>query len=448
MRTESLATREMSGDHLDSGLRTSEPMTRTEHRLLMQQSSSAHVPIEFGGCEIVDTRAVVQKAADFVGAAAHRAVDGNCWKKWVDDEQEKFVGIGEGLNAAKEETKQMAATAVQALGDGRVWNAVMHTPDYLRAAVSGSVQVVDAMARDPHAVDNFVGSIAVSIAKASDSYTHLLPREQGKVIGQVMFALVNPEGSTEGAAVAMQAADRIATHVDAGVVSGIQKSMQAIEEMQQTAPELAGYAKQMLRDYARHMNLGPQELEYAGVPSSYFDAAPQSAGHSDLFAMAKAEMPENWKCPDEIYRGDNSPYSAINQAGERKSHIRMNGDLHPANPKGEYKGKEVTIEDHLDGRYNRAKKANSPFTSFSADGDVAYFGDTRIRLDLKGLRAAIECGEVQGVKILELPDIIKFIDDSTEFSKVAKAKHRAFAIKHNEVAVRGIIPKRFITVEE
>lgn len=449
MHSESLLGRNDSGDRLGSGLRTSESMTRTEHRFVMLQQANLSVPKEFGSCEIVDDRSLGEKVGAFVGAAARRATDRSGWKKYLDDEADKFVGVAEGLNCAKEETKILAGAAVRSVFDGTAWNAVMHTPAYLRAAANGGMQVITAMSQDAHAVDKFAASVAVSVFKASDSYTNLTAHDKGKVIGQVMFAMINPEGSTEGAEVALKAADRVATAVDDAVVAGIQKSMKAIEDMQQSAPELAAHGRQMLREYTRKLALTHPELEYAGVPRGYFDDIAFNPGpeRGEFYAMAKKDnLVENWTSPDEIYRGDDNAYSAINQRGDRKSHIRMDGNLYPANPEGMYKGEEVTVEHHVDGRWNRKRKASSAYTSFSADGDVAYFGKTRITLDLKGLREAIKAGEVKGLEIVELPEIIKEIEQSSRFSKQIMAKHRANAIKHKEVLIKGIIPQRFLSI--
>lgn len=150
---------------------------------------------------------------------------------------------------------------------------------------------------------------------------------------------------------------------------------------------------------------------------------------------------------DEIFRGDKAPYSSINQKGRRKAFVNMEGDLCPADPKGMYRGKEVTVGHHVDGDWNTAIKGHSPYISFSADDGVAKWGDKTIKLNYKELRRAIAAGEVKDVEILELPQILKGIDECP-LSEVAKVKLRHRAIKHNEILIKGKVPQRFFTVSE
>lgn len=150
----------------------------------------------------------------------------------------------------------------------------------------------------------------------------------------------------------------------------------------------------------------------------------------------------------DAFRRDADPYSQFHPKGWRKSHLDKNGDLVPANPEGMYKGQEVTISDHLDGGWNAAKKGNSPYTSFSGNDDtvILKYGESKITLNLKGLKEAIASGEVKGVKVFELPEILEAIDASSA-STPAKNKHRAWAKRDNEVLVKGTIPAKFLTVE-
>ncbi len=92
-------------------------------------------------------------------------------------------------------------------------------------------------------------------------------------------------------------------------------------------------------------------------------------------------------------------------------------------------------------------KGNSPFTSFSAnDGVIAkYGGGNGIILRFLALKEAILLDKIQGVKIIELPELLQQIENSS-LSKMAKTKHRAWAIRDNEVLVRGVLPAEFITV--
>jgi hypothetical protein len=105
--------------------------------------------------------------------------------------------------------KEIEGAALHSLVDGSAWNGVMHAPEFFAPSVHGGMNVMPAMAHDPYAVDKFAASVAVSVCKASNSYTHLPAREKGKLIGEVMFAMINPEGSTKGAEVALKVADRV-----------------------------------------------------------------------------------------------------------------------------------------------------------------------------------------------------------------------------------------------
>mgnify|MGYP006885818543 CR=1 FL=1 len=149
------------------------------------------------------------------------------------------------------------------------------------------------------------------------------------------------------------------------------------------------------------------------------------------------------------FRRDNDPYSEVHPKGWRKSHLNADGDLVPANPEGKYNGQEMTVCHHLDGGWNKNCKGSSPFTSFSAeDGSViSRYGDYLLKLDLNALKDTKTAGLIE-VDILELPDILKAIDEAPGFSEIAKNKHRKWAVRDNEILIKGIVPGRFITVEK
>lgn len=64
----------------------------------------------------------------------------------------------------------------------------------------------DAMSKDPDAVNKAFESLGHIVMKAIEDYTNLPDHEKGRVIGKVMFGMVNPEGSTEGAEAALKIA--------------------------------------------------------------------------------------------------------------------------------------------------------------------------------------------------------------------------------------------------
>ncbi|MBX9942165.1 MAG: hypothetical protein K2Y32_23065 [Candidatus Obscuribacterales bacterium] len=148
-----------------------------------------------------------------------------------------------------------------------------------------------------------------------------------------------------------------------------------------------------------------------------------------------------------VYRGDHDVYSRFNIKGRPKSCINENGDLSPASPEGIYKGKKVTVEEHLAAKWCRGAKAHSPYTSFGhKDGVLKTFGKgDGLTLDLDGLRAAIASGEVRNVKVFEHEDVLKAIEGS-RFHIIIKNKLLTWAKAHHEVVVEGIIPGKFLKI--
>lgn len=240
-----------------------------------------------------DRRTPGEKLADVVRAAADRATDPQGWQSYLNGQIEKFIGIGEGLNTAKEHTKEAAIAGWTALTDGTVAN-FLSKPDAINdplfKAVGGAL---DAMAQDPNAVNHALERLGSALMQASDHYSSLPDRQKGQVIGQTMFGMVNPEGSTEGAEAALKIADAVATHVDNAVMDGIRASQKAIEEMAAATPELAAEGRLALYDYTGTLGLSPQEMELAGIPKGYFDGieAPGAAKGDNFFAMSKADNP-------------------------------------------------------------------------------------------------------------------------------------------------------------
>ncbi|HEY9868273.1 MAG TPA: hypothetical protein V6D08_03845, partial [Candidatus Obscuribacterales bacterium] len=218
-----------------------------------------------------DTRSIYEKLADFGQAALSRATDPEGQKAYIQGQLDKIIGIGEGLNIAKESTKAAVVAGWNALTDGTVANFLAKPNainDPLFHAVGGAL---DAMAKDPNAVNHALERVGTIIMDASERYTAAPNREKGHVIAETMFAMVNPEGSTEAGEAALKIADKVATHVDAAVMQRLGRSYRAVEEMAAATPELAQQAKQMLYDYTSKLGLSPQEMELAGIPKGYFD---------------------------------------------------------------------------------------------------------------------------------------------------------------------------------
>lgn len=403
-------------------------------------------------------RPLEEKLHDFVAAAAHRATDPDGWKSYFLSQQEKALGIGDGLNLAKEEIKKAAARGITSLLDGTAVNAVLHPQPAIEQLCTTADRAIGAMAADPQAVNKVMSALGSVTMTASEKYSQMSPREQGRVIGEVMFGMVNPEGSTKAAEGALKVADQVATHVDGAVVDAIQKSMKATTEMAQSAPELMQQSKQMLYDYTRKLGLGAPELEYAGIPKGYFDdiAKAVDEGKPDYFyAASRRERANDWhgelsrevpssRGESKAFRGDSDMHSTVNDKGRRKAHINEDGDLVPADLHGIYKGRKVSIVEHIEAQACRRAKEHSPYISFGTkDGVVAKYGGTGIELELQALRDAIAKGELAGVKIYEHEDVVEKIRNSY-FKRYAKVKCLEYVAKDKEILVEGVIPKRFL----
>lgn len=248
-----------------------------------------------------DHRSVYKKMTEFAQAAGKRAADPEGWKSYIQGELDKMIGVGEGLNIAKDSTKGAVAAGWNALTDGTVATCLAKPNainDPLFHAVGGALT---AMAEDPNAVNQALERVGVTILNASERYSALPNREKGHVIGETMFGLANPEGSTEGGELALKIADGVATHVDAAVMKTIQQSLKAAEEAAKSSPEVAQEMKQMLQNYLRGKGLTGPELEYAGVPKGYFDGL-ETAKPDDhvLFMKGDKGLPQGVKPSEQV----------------------------------------------------------------------------------------------------------------------------------------------------
>lgn len=248
-----------------------------------------------------DNRSAYQKLMDFTQAAGKHATNQDEWTSYIQGELDKMIGVGEGLNLAKDSTKGAVVAGWNALTDGTVANFLAKPNainDPLFHAVGGALT---AIAEDPNAVNHALERVGNIIISGSERYSALPNREKGHVIGETMFAMVNPEGSTEGGELALKIADGIATQVDATVTKAIQQSLKAAEEAGKTSPEIAQEMKQMLQNYLRDKGLSGPELEYAGVPKGYFEGleTPKPDDHV-LFMKGDKGLPKGVKPSEKV----------------------------------------------------------------------------------------------------------------------------------------------------
>ncbi|MEP6757528.1 MAG: hypothetical protein ABJA67_18650, partial [Chthonomonadales bacterium] len=224
----------------------------------------------------------------FLGALGRNATNPENYKQYAQGELEKLSGIGEGLTNAKNATKAAASAGLQALGDGTVIEFLAKPNAINDPLFKTATFVLDAMGKDSNVTNKVLSAFGTALERSSEQYSKLPNHEKGRVIGEAMFGLVNPEGSTEAAEAGLKIADVIATHVDKAVVQTVQQSIKSIDEIARTPPEIAQQSKQMLCDYLKQKGLTGPELEYAGVPRGYFDSVKLTEKSDNVLAMSKA----------------------------------------------------------------------------------------------------------------------------------------------------------------
>lgn len=303
-----------------------------------------------------DTRTPIDKLGNFMTAAAQRAADPEGWKAWAQGEMNKFQGIGAGLNEAKEETKAAVAAGWKALTDGTVVE-FLSQPNAINAPVFKTVaNAFDAMSKDPQAVNKAFEALGHVVMKASEGYSNLPDYEKGKVIGKVMFGMVNPEGSTEGAEAALKVADQVATKVDKAVCGTIEQTMKSIKNM---APDVAEKTKQMLYDFIQGKGLNQQQLSAIGIPKDYFEAiqpVPGSQKGDTFSAMPKRDAAEEFNMPElppelrhlDYQRATPELLDAMSRKGRTFSFATEGSDdlrrLQLANAQGAAMGDHITLK--------------------------------------------------------------------------------------------------------
>jgi hypothetical protein len=147
-----------------------------------------------------DNRSPSEKLSDFVNAASARISDPIGQKTYIQGQLDKLIGIGEGMNIAKEETKASARQAWTALTDGTV-ASFLAQPNAINDPLFHTLgRVLDAFERDPNTANKALVLLGHQIELASEKYSALPQREQGKVLGGFVFNGLGPEpnlGSTQ-----------------------------------------------------------------------------------------------------------------------------------------------------------------------------------------------------------------------------------------------------------
>lgn len=226
--------------------------------------------------EVKDIRTPYDKLCDFAKAAGARATDPKDWQEYIDGEIELGKGIWSGLNKTKEHIKSMPGEVAEAFQDGRVANFLSH-PENLKDPIckllSGALW---ASTHGPEFNRLALTAVGTAIIKGSAEYSKLDKFHKGEVVGDTMFAFINPSGSTEGGELALQIADKTATNVDTAVTSCMTQMKSCIETWKITSPERAQAMNQIMEDLSNCIYGKPMRPALAGnVPENFLNR-PQS----------------------------------------------------------------------------------------------------------------------------------------------------------------------------
>ncbi len=193
-------------------------------------------------------------------------------KAYVQGLIDKVIGVGLGLNEAKDEVKTTATIAATkawtALNDGSV-ASFLAQPNAINEPLFKTLGTCfDAMRKDPNAVNNVLAIMGRELEAANDKYTKMTPQERGIKDGKAMFWFINPGGSTEAVDLTIVRLEPVIAPVDAALVRTIDRSVQAIREIAKTSLEEAQQAKQMFLDFLNGKGLYGRRL--AGIPDDFF----------------------------------------------------------------------------------------------------------------------------------------------------------------------------------
>ncbi|QNP15581.1 ribonuclease YeeF family protein [Bacillus pumilus] len=148
-----------------------------------------------------------------------------------------------------------------------------------------------------------------------------------------------------------------------------------------------------------------------------------------------------------LYRGDSLLHSPTRPNGIGKPHISSSGDLVPASKEGLYKGREVTVTEHILGGYRKGAKSNSPYTSFTSNKNViGNYGENAIELNISALRKDIQSGKLKDVVILSPKQIQKLIERDVISSDFWKKRAINWTKRDNEYLIKGEVPSQYIKV--
>jgi hypothetical protein len=213
-------------------------------------------------------RTTFDKLADFCESAAARALDPDARSVYIQGQLDKLIGIGEGLNIAKDNTKAAAVAGWIALTDGTVANFLAKQNAINEPLFHAVCGALDAMAEDPNAVNHALERVGSFVMSSSERYTEASNKEKGQIIGETMFGMVNPEGSPEAGEAALALIQDVAATGDTLFWETVAQTLRSIESM---PPDLAEHTKKALLDYLGSRRLTVSQMESAQIPEEFFD---------------------------------------------------------------------------------------------------------------------------------------------------------------------------------
>ncbi|MBU6455402.1 MAG: hypothetical protein KGS72_26765 [Cyanobacteria bacterium REEB67] len=173
-RNKILASNDVRSDVISDGTNATAFETNQEKIIPKGYEKTSPTLIKNGLDYNTENIPISQKLVAFANSAQARLLDPVGRKAYFQGMIDETLGIGEGLNLAKEEAKEstkIAATkAWTALNDGSV-ATFMATPNAINEPLFKTIgSCLDTMARDPNAVNNVLAVMGRELQSATDKY--------------------------------------------------------------------------------------------------------------------------------------------------------------------------------------------------------------------------------------------------------------------------------------
>lgn len=179
---------------------------------------------------------ITSKLSRFAIAAEERFTDPRLWQQNAQAELNKIIGIGEGLNIAKENFKASAVAGWNALQDGTVVRFLAQ-PDAINKPLFKVIEeTVGALATNSSAVNDKLEELGRGILSTSNDYSQLTDKGKGKIIGEVMFAMVDPEIPGENPLLAAKTESLSQSGSEASQIGGLKR----IDDLEHDSLSMAG----------------------------------------------------------------------------------------------------------------------------------------------------------------------------------------------------------------